>query len=120
MRADTSGFWALQHASIEGAWRCCDQLIVVQRLSDVEDRFAWLDKETVVDSHGKQPGHPEYDKRTVRVPPEAYKKLSASQKQYWDIKCAFSRYMYMYAHFQHVCRALWGVSLVGCVTLLLS
>lgn len=31
-----------------------------------------------------------YDKRTLRVPPAIFSKLSASQQQYWDIK---SQYM---------------------------
>ena len=31
-----------------------------------------------------------YDKRTLNIPPDALKKMTASQKQYWNVK---SQYM---------------------------
>jgi len=54
---------------------------------EVRERFKWLDAKHVVDDKGRDPSHAEYDANTVRVPPDL--KLSASQKQYWDVKSKF-------------------------------
>lgn len=50
----------------------------------VRERFKWLEKGNIVDQNGKKPGDPNYDHRTVTIPPDL--KLSASQTQYWSIK----------------------------------
>ena len=54
---------------------------------EVRERFKWLDAKHVVDDKGRDPSHAEYDANTVRVPSDL--KLSASQKQYWDVKSKF-------------------------------
>jgi len=54
---------------------------------EVRERFKWLDAKHVVDDKGRRPSHEDYDGNTVRVP--SHLKLSASQKQYWDVKSKF-------------------------------
>ncbi|ORY57769.1 muts domain V-domain-containing protein [Pseudomassariella vexata] len=49
-----------------------------------EDRYPWLAK--ITDLNRNPPGHPEYDPSTVYVPPVAWNKFSAFEKQYWEIK----------------------------------
>ena len=53
----------------------------------VRERFKWLDAKHIVDDKGRDPSHEAYDANTVRVPRDL--KLSASQKQYWDVKSKF-------------------------------
>ncbi|KAI1858510.1 uncharacterized protein JN550_012557 [Neoarthrinium moseri] len=49
-----------------------------------EERYTWLAKMT--DLNRNPPGHPDYDPSTVFVPPMAWNKFSAFEKQYWEIK----------------------------------
>ncbi|KAK9423735.1 putative DNA mismatch repair protein [Seiridium unicorne] len=49
-----------------------------------EDRYPWLAK--ITDLNRNPPGHPDYDPSTVYVPPMAWNKFSAFEKQYWEIK----------------------------------
>ncbi|KAK9819817.1 hypothetical protein WJX72_002734 [[Myrmecia] bisecta] len=53
---------------------------------EVQSRFAWLEGKKVRDAQGRTASDPNYDARTVTVPPEVFAKLSESQKQYWSIK----------------------------------
>lgn len=48
------------------------------------DRYPWLAK--VMDKDKRTPDDPEYDKRTIYVPPMAWNKFSPFEKQYWEIK----------------------------------
>ncbi|KAJ5175225.1 DNA mismatch repair protein msh6 [Penicillium canariense] len=54
---------------------------------DPEERYPWLAK--VKDIDGNPPGHPDYDPRTIYVPPLAWSKFSPFEKQYWEIKQKF-------------------------------
>ncbi|KAI1638358.1 muts domain V [Biscogniauxia mediterranea] len=49
-----------------------------------EERYPWLAK--ITDINRNPPGHPDYDPATVYVPPMAWQKFSAFEKQYWEIK----------------------------------
>nr|POE86233.1 dna mismatch repair protein msh7 [Quercus suber] len=49
-----------------------------------------LDPVRIRDANGRRPGDPLYDRKTLYIPPDALKKMSASQKQYWSVK---SQYM---------------------------
>ncbi|KEZ41490.1 DNA mismatch repair protein MSH6 [Scedosporium apiospermum] len=51
---------------------------------DPEQRYPWL--ANMVDLNRNPPGHPEYDPSSVYVPPAAWNKFSAFEKQYWEIK----------------------------------
>ena len=42
-----------------------------------------------MDADRNPPGHPEYDPRTVYIPPLAWSKFSPFEKQYWEIKQKF-------------------------------
>ncbi|GLT98512.1 hypothetical protein SLE2022_160140 [Rubroshorea leprosula] len=57
--------------------------------TDTTSKFEWLDPSRIKDAKGKRPSDPLYDKRSLYVPPDALKKMSASQKQYWSIKCQY-------------------------------
>ncbi|KAL6848057.1 hypothetical protein ACP4OV_022185 [Aristida adscensionis] len=53
-------------------------------------KFEWLNPFTIRDANRRRPNDPLYDKATLFVPPDALRKMSTSQKQYWNIK---SKYM---------------------------
>ncbi|OIW28118.1 DNA mismatch repair protein Msh6 [Coniochaeta ligniaria NRRL 30616] len=49
-----------------------------------EDRYPWL--ANLMDINRHPPGHPEFDPTTIYIPPVAWNKFSAFEKQYWEIK----------------------------------
>ncbi|KAK9706039.1 hypothetical protein RND81_07G100900 [Saponaria officinalis] len=52
-------------------------------------KFEWLHPSKIRDGNRRRPGDPLFDKRTLYIPPETMKKMSASQKQYWSVKCQY-------------------------------
>ncbi|XP_011012330.1 PREDICTED: DNA mismatch repair protein MSH7 isoform X2 [Populus euphratica] len=61
-----------------------------EEISNSTSKFEWLDPAQIRDANGRRPNDPLYDKKTLYLPPDALKKMSASQKQYWTVK---SQYM---------------------------
>ncbi|KAL6716616.1 DNA mismatch repair protein msh6 [Lecanora helva] len=55
--------------------------------TEPEQRYSWL--ADVRDIDGNRPGEPEYDPRTIYVPPGAWANFSPFEKQYWEIKQRF-------------------------------
>ncbi|KAB5584913.1 muts domain V-domain-containing protein [Coniochaeta sp. 2T2.1] len=49
-----------------------------------EDRYPWLANLMDINKHPR--GHPEFDPTTIYIPPVAWSKFSAFEKQYWEIK----------------------------------
>ncbi|KAI5320446.1 hypothetical protein L3X38_040154 [Prunus dulcis] len=58
-------------------------------VSDMASKFEWLDRSQIRDANRRRPDDPLYDKTTLYIPPDALKKMSASQRQYWDVKCQY-------------------------------
>ncbi|KIW98700.1 uncharacterized protein Z519_00361 [Cladophialophora bantiana CBS 173.52] len=56
-------------------------------MTEPEHRHAWL--EDIRDMDRNPPGHPDYDPRTLYIPPMAWSKFSPFEKQYWEIKQKF-------------------------------
>lgn len=56
-------------------------------MTEPEQRHAWL--EDIRDIDRNPPGHPDYDPRTLYIPPMAFAKFSPFEKQYWEIKQKF-------------------------------
>lgn len=56
---------------------------------EMTSKFEWLHPSQIKDANGRRPGDPLYDKQTLYIPPDALRKMSASQKQYWDVKCKY-------------------------------
>lgn len=52
--------------------------------SEPEKRYPWLANIQDIDRH--PPGHPDYDPRTIYIPPNAFANFSPFEKQYWEIK----------------------------------
>ncbi|KAK4231839.1 putative DNA mismatch repair protein msh6 [Podospora fimiseda] len=52
--------------------------------SEPEDRYPWLAK--ILDGNKNPPDHPDFEPGSIYIPPGAYKKFSAFETQYWDIK----------------------------------
>ncbi|XP_048562203.1 DNA mismatch repair protein MSH7 isoform X2 [Triticum urartu] len=52
-------------------------------------KFEWLNPLNIRDANKRRPDDPLYDKRTLFIPPDALRKMSTSQKQYWTIKCKY-------------------------------
>ncbi|XP_031505729.1 DNA mismatch repair protein MSH7 [Nymphaea colorata] len=57
---------------------------------DFGTKYEWLNASSIRDANGRRPGDPLYDKRTLHIPPDALKKMSTTQRQYWSLK---SQYM---------------------------
>ncbi|KAL8773667.1 MAG: hypothetical protein Q9209_001433 [Squamulea sp. 1 TL-2023] len=55
--------------------------------TDPDQRHPWLAQ--ITDADRNPPGHPEYDPRTLYIPPLAWTKFSPFEKQYWEIKQKF-------------------------------
>lgn len=55
--------------------------------SEPEKRYPWLAQ--IRDMDRNPAGHPDYDPRTVFIPPYAWEKFSAFEHQYWSIKQKF-------------------------------
>lgn len=53
-------------------------------------KFEWLEASRIRDANRRRPDDPLYDGKTLYIPPDVFKKMSASQKQYWSVK---SQYM---------------------------
>lgn len=51
---------------------------------DPDQRYPWL--ANIMDKERRKPDDPEYDKRTIYVPPGAWNKFSPFETQYWKIK----------------------------------
>ncbi|KAI3709518.1 hypothetical protein L2E82_39280 [Cichorium intybus] len=58
--------------------------------SEMASKFDWLHPSKIKDANGRRPNNPLYDKRTLYIPPDVLRMMSASQKQYWSVK---SQYM---------------------------
>ncbi|XP_027923282.1 DNA mismatch repair protein MSH7 isoform X2 [Vigna unguiculata] len=56
---------------------------------EMASKFEWLDPCRIRDANGRRPNNPLYDRTTLYIPPEVLTKLSASQKQYWSVKCKY-------------------------------
>ena len=56
-------------------------------MTEPEQRYAWLAK--IRDMDGNPEGHPDYDPRTLYIPPLAWSDFSPFEKQYWEIKQKF-------------------------------
>lgn len=54
---------------------------------DPEKRHPWL--ADIVDADRNPPGHPDYDPRTLYIPPMSLSRLSPFEQQYWEIKKKF-------------------------------
>ncbi|KAL9611882.1 MAG: hypothetical protein Q9167_003496 [Letrouitia subvulpina] len=52
--------------------------------TEPEQRYSWL--ASITDADRNPPGHPDYDPRTVYIPPLAWNNFSPFEKQYWEIK----------------------------------
>ncbi|CAM6101701.1 unnamed protein product [Calypogeia fissa] len=52
-------------------------------------RFEWMSPDRIRDGNKRRPGDPLYDARTLHIPDDVFRKLSASQKQYWAVKCQY-------------------------------
>ena len=55
--------------------------------TEPEQRYPWL--ANIMDADRNPPDHPDYDPRTVYIPPMAWSKFSPFEKQYWEIKQKF-------------------------------
>nr|GMC58803.1 DNA mismatch repair protein MSH7 isoform X2 [Ipomoea batatas] len=61
----------------------------LEEVSEMTSKFEWLHPSRIKDANGRRPGDPSFDKNTLYIPPDALRKMSASQKQYWGVKCRY-------------------------------
>ncbi|KAF1973037.1 DNA mismatch repair protein Msh6 [Bimuria novae-zelandiae CBS 107.79] len=55
--------------------------------TEPEKRHLWLTN--ILDADRRPPTHPDYDPKTLYIPPNAWSNFSAFEKQYWEIKHKF-------------------------------
>lgn len=60
-----------------------------EKADSVCSKFEWLNPCTIRDANRRRPNDPLYDKSTLFIPPDELRKMTASQKQYWSIKCKY-------------------------------
>lgn len=49
-------------------------------------KFEWLHPSRSKDANGRNIGDLLYDKGTLYIPPDALSRMTASQRQYWNVK----------------------------------
>ncbi|KAK7380013.1 hypothetical protein VNO78_32344 [Psophocarpus tetragonolobus] len=64
-------------------------LNMTKKEAEVASKFEWLDPSRIRDANGRRPNNPSFDRTTLYIPPEVLHKMSASQKQYWSVKCKY-------------------------------
>lgn len=52
-------------------------------------KFEWLEPSRIRDANRRRPDDPLYDRKTLYIPTDVFKKMSASQKQYWSVKSEY-------------------------------
>ncbi|KAH1234251.1 DNA mismatch repair protein MSH7 [Glycine max] len=65
------------------------ELDMTKKEAEVASKFEWLNPSRIRDANGRRSNDPLYDRTTLYIPPEALGKMSASQKQYWSVKCKY-------------------------------
>ncbi|KAK7291457.1 hypothetical protein RIF29_06618 [Crotalaria pallida] len=65
------------------------EMNMTKKEAEVASKFEWLDPSRIRDANGRRPTDPLYDRTTLYIPPEILKKMTASQKQYWSVKCKY-------------------------------
>jgi DNA mismatch repair protein MSH6 len=60
-----------------------------ERADSARSKFEWLNPSAIRDANRRRLNDPLYDKSTLFIPPDALRKMSTSQKQYWNIKCKY-------------------------------
>lgn len=66
-------------------------LMMVDNVNKVwgHDELDFLKPDKIRDKNRNRPGHPEYDPRTVYVPPEFFKELTPAMTQWWKLKADY-------------------------------
>lgn len=65
-------------------------------------KFEWLHPSKIRDANRRKPGDPLYDRQSLYIPPEALKNMSASQKQYWSVKCQYMDVVIFFKVVSHI------------------
>ncbi|CAM0880021.1 unnamed protein product [Alopecurus aequalis] len=65
------------------------KMVQDERAEGERSKFEWLNPPNIRDANKRRPDDPLYDKRTLFIPPDALRKMSTSQKQYWTVKCKY-------------------------------
>ncbi|KAI4380038.1 hypothetical protein MLD38_006269 [Melastoma candidum] len=62
---------------------------ISNKCQDSVSKFEWLHPSRILDAKRRSPDDPLYDKCTLHIPQDALRKMSASQRQYWTVKCQY-------------------------------
>lgn len=78
-------------------------------VSEMTSKFEWLHPSQIRDADRRRPDNPLYDRTTLYIPPNVLKQMSASQKQYWEVK---RRYMDVVIFFKVVSSSYKNISIL--------
>lgn len=78
-------------------------------VSEMTSKFEWLHPSQISDADRRRPDNPLYDRTTLYIPPNVLKQMSASQKQYWEVK---RRYMDVVIFFKVVSSSYKNTSIL--------
>ena len=84
---------------------------------EAKARFEWMAPDQIRDGNKRRPGDPLYDARTLHIPDDVFRKLSASQKQYWAVKRHYMDTILFFkvviGQFTRTCPSAWWFSLIS-------
>ncbi|KAF0916096.1 hypothetical protein E2562_000705 [Oryza meyeriana var. granulata] len=83
-----SPFW-VPNKKVKSAQCSPAEKVHDEMAESARSKFEWLNPSNIKDANGRRPTDPVYDKTTLFIPPDALRKMSTSQKQYWNIKCKY-------------------------------
>lgn len=68
-----------------------DTLLMVDNVNKVwtHDKLEFLDPKNIRDRNRNRPDHPDYDPRTVYIPPDYFKDLTPAMSQWWKLKADY-------------------------------
>ncbi|KAM0918681.1 hypothetical protein ACQ4PT_008711 [Festuca glaucescens] len=89
VQQDHSPLWGSNKKVKSAQCSPVEKMVHDEMAEGARSKFEWLNPPNIRDANKRRPEDPLYDKRTLFIPPDALRKMSTSQKQYWTIKCKY-------------------------------
>ncbi|XP_051223469.1 DNA mismatch repair protein MSH7 [Lolium perenne] len=89
VQQDHSPLWGSNKKVKSAQCSPVEKMVHDEMAEGARSKFEWLNPPNIRDANKRRPEDPLYDKRTLFIPPDALRKMSTSQKQYWTVKCKY-------------------------------